>query len=44
VPPPRIHRNRYFATSVCSRERPLARNFRGDAERRELANTVEKLP
>jgi hypothetical protein len=37
VPPPRVHRLRYFATSVCSRERPLTGNFRGDPQRQELA-------
>ncbi len=41
VPPPRVHRHRCFATSVCSRERPLTRKFRGDTERQELAR---KLP
>jgi hypothetical protein len=36
VPPPRIHRHRYFA---CWRERPLTENFCGDRERLELADS-----
>ena len=40
VPPPRVHRQRYFSVLV---EWPLTGNFRGDPERQELAGEVSSM-